>query len=82
MRLSPFSTSATTWPTVAARDDNESGAVDGLVVHEKLKSSGKAYPSVALSTTNPTWHDQASNPIQRGGKPMTNRLSTEGNIGG
>jgi hypothetical protein len=28
-----------------------------------------------LSTTNPTWPDQGSNPGRRGGKPATNRMS-------
>jgi hypothetical protein len=28
-----------------------------------------------LSTTNPTWPGQRSNPSHRGGKPATNHLS-------
>jgi hypothetical protein len=41
----------------------------------KPKYSEKTYPSVTLSTTNPTWPDPGSNPGHRGGKPATNRLS-------
>jgi hypothetical protein len=38
-------------------------------------SGGKTYPSVTLSTTNPTWTDPGSKPGLRGGRPLTNRLS-------
>jgi hypothetical protein len=41
----------------------------------KPKYSEKTYPSVTLSTTNPTWLDPGLNPGRRGGKPVTNRLS-------
>jgi hypothetical protein len=40
----------------------------------KQKYSEKTYPSVTLSTTNPTCCLDA-NPGRRGGKPATNRLS-------
>jgi hypothetical protein len=36
---------------------------------------GVTCPSVALSTTNPTWPDLDTNPGRRGGKAMINRLS-------
>jgi hypothetical protein len=39
---------------------------------------GKTCPNATLSTTNPTWSDQGSNPGnpgRRGGKPAANRLS-------
>jgi hypothetical protein len=35
----------------------------------------KSCPSATLSTTNPTWTDQESNPGLHGEKPATNRLS-------
>jgi hypothetical protein len=38
----------------------------------KRKYSEKTYPSVTLSTTNPTWPDQGSNLGRRGGKPASN----------
>jgi hypothetical protein len=41
----------------------------------KRKFSEKTCSSAALSTTNPTWPDQGSNPGHRGGKPATNRIS-------
>jgi hypothetical protein len=40
----------------------------------KPKYSGKNYPSVTLSTTNPTWTDLGSNPRLRGERPATNHL--------
>jgi hypothetical protein len=36
---------------------------------------GKTYPSVTLSTINPTWSDPGSSPDLRGERPATNRLS-------
>jgi hypothetical protein len=77
LRLSPFGTSDTIWPIVPGPDDrwwlwnsrwNENW-------QGKPKYSKKTCPSVTLSTTNPTWHDQGSNPGRRGGKPATDRLS-------
>jgi hypothetical protein len=41
----------------------------------KLKYSEKTCASAALSTTDPTWLEQGSNPGRRGGIPTTNRLS-------
>jgi hypothetical protein len=41
----------------------------------KSKYSEKTCPSAALSTTDPTWPDQGSNPGHRGGIPATNRMS-------
>jgi hypothetical protein len=32
-------------------------------------------PQATLSTTNPTWPDQGSNPDSRDGNPATNRVS-------
>jgi hypothetical protein len=36
----------------------------------------KTCPSATLSTTNPTWTDQGSNPSLRSGRPATNGLSS------
>jgi hypothetical protein len=36
---------------------------------------GENLPSATLSTTNPTWIDPGANPVLRGEKPATNRLS-------
>jgi hypothetical protein len=36
---------------------------------------GKTCPSATFSTTNPTWTDSESNPVHRGKRPATNRLS-------
>jgi hypothetical protein len=36
---------------------------------------GKTCPSASLSTTNFTWTDPGSNPVLRGGRQATNRLS-------
>jgi hypothetical protein len=41
----------------------------------KQKYWDKTFPSVTLSTTNPTWVELSPNPSRRGGKPSTNRLS-------
>jgi hypothetical protein len=40
----------------------------------KLKYLENTCPSVALSTTNPTWPDQGLNPVHFGVKPVTNHL--------
>jgi hypothetical protein len=78
MRVSPFGTSATNLPNVAAPDDrwwrmwnsrwNESW-------QRKPKYSEETCYSATLSTANPTWPDVGSNPGRRGGKSATNRLS-------
>jgi hypothetical protein len=41
----------------------------------KPKYSEKTRPSAALSTKKSTWRDPGSNPVRRGGKLATNRLS-------
>jgi hypothetical protein len=41
----------------------------------ETKYSEKPFPSVAFSTSNPTWPDRGLLPGRRGGKPATNRLS-------
>jgi hypothetical protein len=74
VRLGPLGTSATNWPIVPAPDDrwwvwssrwnkNWQG---------KPKYSEETCPSASLSTTCP---DRGSNPVRRGGKSATNRLS-------
>jgi hypothetical protein len=72
--------SATNWPIVPAPDDtrrwwwmwrsrwNENW-------HGKPKQPEENLPSATLSTTNSTRPDLASNPVRRGGKSATNRLS-------
>jgi hypothetical protein len=65
------------WPIVPAPDDrwwlwNSWWNEDW---QGKPKYSQKTCPSATLSTTNPTWPDLGSNPVRRGGKPATNRLS-------
>jgi hypothetical protein len=42
---------------------------------ESRSTRGKTCPSATLSTTNPTWPDQGSNPGLLGERPATNRLS-------
>jgi hypothetical protein len=42
---------------------------------DKRKYPEKTCPSTALSTTNPTWFDQVSNPCGRWGKTATSRQS-------
>jgi hypothetical protein len=78
VRLSPFGTSATNWPTVPAPDDRwwwmwSSRWNDNW--QGKPKYSEKTCPSATLSTTNLARPDLGSNPGSRGGKPATNRLS-------
>jgi hypothetical protein len=41
----------------------------------KTEALGEKPVPVPLSTTNPTWTKLASNPVLRGGRPTTNRLS-------
>jgi hypothetical protein len=47
-----------------------------MMTGENRRTRRKTYPSVTLSTTNPTWIDLGANPGLRGEKPATNRLST------
>jgi hypothetical protein len=77
VRLSPLRTSATNWRIVPAPDDkwwvwssrwNENW-------QRKPKYSEKTWPSVTLSTTNPTWPELSSNPGRSCGKPTTNHLT-------
>jgi hypothetical protein len=42
---------------------------------ENGSTQGKTYPSATLSTTNSTWTDPGSNPVLRGERPATDRLS-------
>jgi hypothetical protein len=42
---------------------------------ENRSTRGKTCFSATLSTTNPTWNDPGSNPVLRGKRPATNRLS-------
>jgi hypothetical protein len=56
-------------------DDDECGAINGMIGRRKPKYTDKTCPSAALSTTNPTQLDPCSNPGRRCGKPATNRLS-------
>jgi hypothetical protein len=46
-----------------------------ILTGENRSTPGKTCPSATLSTTNPTWTDQGSNPGLRDGRPATNRLS-------
>jgi hypothetical protein len=76
VRLSPFRTSATKWPTLPAPDDRwvwSSWWNDSC--QAKPKYSEKTRPSATLPLTNSTWPDLGSYPCRRGGKPATNRLS-------
>jgi hypothetical protein len=41
----------------------------------KPKMEKKTCPSATLSTTNPTWTKAGANPVLRGDRPVTNRLS-------
>jgi hypothetical protein len=75
-KLGPLGTSATNWPTEPASGDCEDSEFGGMRIGRgKPKYSEKICPSATLSTTNPTWPYQVSNPGRRGGKPATNRLS-------
>jgi hypothetical protein len=48
----------------------------GMKLTGKTEVIGKkTYPSVTLSTTNPTWTDKGSNPGLRGERPAPNRLN-------
>jgi hypothetical protein len=77
-KLSPLDTSAIIiWVIVPAPDDR-------WWVWSSRKSKNwkgepkyweKACPSTTLSTTNPTWPDLWSDPVQHGEKPATDRLN-------
>jgi hypothetical protein len=76
LRLGPLDTSVTNWPIVPAPDDRwvwSSRYNENL--QGKPKYSEKTFPSVTLSTTNPTWPVVGSNLGRRCGKSATNRLS-------
>jgi hypothetical protein len=78
VRLTPLCTSATNCPIVPVPDDiwwwrwssrwNENW-------QGKPEYSEKTCHTDPLSTTNPTWLDLGSNPANRCGKPVPNRLS-------
>jgi hypothetical protein len=42
---------------------------------ETRSTQGKTCPNATLSTTNPTWTDPGLNPVLRGERSATNRLS-------
>jgi hypothetical protein len=66
------------WPIVPAPDDRWGWLWRNLWNKDwqgKPKYSEKTCPSATLSTTNPTWLDPGFNPVRRGGKPGTKRLS-------
>jgi hypothetical protein len=46
-----------------------------LFTGQNRRTQRKAYPSATLSTTNRTWTDPGANPVFRGQRPVTNRLS-------
>jgi hypothetical protein len=56
-------------------DDDEYGAVGGLIGRGNRSYTEKTCPTAAVSTTNPTWRDPCSNRDLRGGKPATNLLN-------
>jgi hypothetical protein len=76
--LSPFSTSATTWPIIPAPDDRcwwvwSSRWNDNW--QGKPKYSEKTCPSATLFPVNPTLIDLRSYPGRRNGKPAAKCLS-------
>jgi hypothetical protein len=46
-----------------------------ILTGENRRTWRKTCPSATLSTTNPTWIDPGANPVLRGERPATNRLS-------
>jgi hypothetical protein len=56
-------------------DDDECGAVGGMIIGRGNRVLEKTYPSTTLSTTNLTLIDLDSNKGRHGEKPATNRLS-------
>jgi hypothetical protein len=77
MRLSPFGTSVTNWPSVS--DPNDIWWMVSSWWNENWQMrpqySEKTSPSSTLSTTNPTIPDLGSNAGRRGGKRTTDRLN-------
>jgi hypothetical protein len=67
LRLSPFATVRIVWDIAPAPDDDEFGAMGGIIGRETELLA----PNSTLSTTNPTCPDPGSNP----GQQATNRLS-------
>jgi hypothetical protein len=63
-------------PTVPAPDDDECGAVGGMIGKGKSKYSEETCSSAALSTTNPTWSDPGSNSDHRGGNRQLTAWAT------
>jgi hypothetical protein len=49
--------------------------MEKLIGENRSTWGGRTSSSATLSTTNPTWTVQGSNPVLRGGRPATNRLS-------
>jgi hypothetical protein len=56
-------------------DDDECWALGRMSGRANRSTWIKPTPAPFLSTTIPTWSDPGSNPVRRGGKPATNRLS-------
>jgi hypothetical protein len=71
-------TETTAWLLYQPRmmiDDDECGAVGGMIVKGKQKYSEKTCSNAALHTINPTCSDSGSNPGRRAGKPVANRMN-------
>jgi hypothetical protein len=75
VRLSPLGTSATVGLLYQPRiiDDNY-GAVGGMRIGRETRSTRRKPAPVPLCSPQIP-HDLGSNPVRRGGKPATNRLS-------
>jgi hypothetical protein len=56
-------------------DDDERGAVGGMLGSENRSTQRKPAPIAPLSTTNPIVSDMGSKQGRRGGKPETYRLN-------
>jgi hypothetical protein len=77
VRLSPLGTAATTDLLYQPRmiDDDLCGAMVEWRLAGETEVLGGNLPRATLSTINPTWADQGSNPDPRSGKPATRCLS-------
>jgi hypothetical protein len=55
-------------------DDDDCGAIGGMLISRENRSTGRKPTPVPMSTTNPTLRDPDWNPGRSCGKPATNGL--------